>query len=56
MELERSENILIVSHLKVLRCIYVYFKKKGLEESPWMAVSIFPVRVLLTTCRVTDRL
>ena len=39
MELERSENILIVTHQAVLRCIYAYFKEKGQEESPWMAVS-----------------
>jgi 6-phosphofructo-2-kinase/fructose-2,6-biphosphatase 2 len=41
MELERSENILIVTHQAVLRCIYAYFKEKGQEESPWMAVSTF---------------
>ena len=40
MELERSENILIVTHQAVLRCIYAYFKEKGQEESPWMAVSV----------------
>lgn len=39
MELERSENILIVTHQAVLRCIYAYFKEKDQSESPWMAVS-----------------
>jgi 6-phosphofructo-2-kinase / fructose-2,6-biphosphatase 2 len=39
MELERSENILIVTHQAVLRCIYAYFKEKNQSESPWMAVS-----------------
>lgn len=41
MELERSENILIITHQAVLRCIYAYFKEKSQTESPWMAVSLF---------------
>ena len=40
MELERSEDILIVTHQAVLRCIYAYFMKKTQEESPWMAVPL----------------
>jgi len=40
MELERSENILIVTHQAVLRCIYAYFKEKNQAESPWMAVPL----------------
>ena len=40
MELERSENILIITHQAVLRCIYAYFKEKSQSESPWMAVSL----------------
>ena len=40
MELERSEDILIVTHQAVLRCIYAYFMKKNQAESPWMAVSV----------------
>lgn len=40
MELERSENILIVTHQAVLRCIYAYFMKKDQTESPWMAVPL----------------
>lgn len=39
MELERSENILIVTHQAVIRCIYAYFMSKNQDESPWMAVS-----------------
>jgi broad specificity phosphatase PhoE len=39
MELERSENILIVTHQAVLRCIYAYFMAKDQASSPWMAVS-----------------
>lgn len=40
MELERSENILIVTHQAVLRCIYAYFKNVPQEESPWMEVPL----------------
>lgn len=40
MELERSEDILIVTHQAVLRCVYAYFMKKTQEESPWMAVPL----------------
>lgn len=40
MELERSENILIVTHQAVLRCIYAYFMGLGSEKSPWMEVPL----------------
>lgn len=49
MELERSENILIVTHQAVLRCIYAYFMQKDQSESPWMAV---PLHTLI---RLTPR-
>lgn len=40
MELERSENILIVTHQAVLRCIYAYFMGVNQEKSPWMEVPL----------------
>lgn len=40
MELERSENILIVTHQAILRCIYAYFMKTDAEKSPWMNVPL----------------
>ncbi|KAF4121635.1 6-phosphofructo-2-kinase / fructose-2,6-biphosphatase 2 [Geosmithia morbida] len=40
MELERSEDILIVTHQAVLRCIYAYFMKKDQSASPWMNVPL----------------
>lgn len=40
MELERSENILIVTHQAVLRCIYAYFMGIDQEKSPWMEVPL----------------
>jgi 6-phosphofructo-2-kinase/fructose-2,6-biphosphatase 2 len=39
MELERSENIIIVTHQAVIRCIYSYFMNKSQDTSPWMHVS-----------------
>ena len=40
MELERSEDILIVTHQAVLRCIYSYFMGSSQEKSPWMEVPL----------------
>lgn len=40
MELERSENILIITHQAVLRCIYAYFMGSSQEKSPWMEVPL----------------
>lgn len=40
MELERSENILIVTHQAVLRCIYAYFMGSAQDKSPWMEVPL----------------
>jgi broad specificity phosphatase PhoE len=56
MELERSENILIVTHQAVLRCIYAYFKEKDQSESPWMAVSIFPSASFITISPLTNKI
>lgn len=40
MELERSENVLIVTHQAVLRCIYAYYMNVPQERSPWMEVPL----------------
>ncbi|PRT55211.1 Fructose-2,6-bisphosphatase [Wickerhamiella sorbophila] len=40
MELERQENILIVTHQAVLRCIYAYYMDVPQEQSPWMNVPL----------------
>lgn len=40
MELEKNENILIVTHQAVLRCIYAYFMDVPQEESPWMNIPL----------------
>ncbi len=40
MELERGEDIIIVTHQAVLRCIYAYFMNIPQERSPWMEVPL----------------
>ncbi|AMD22479.1 HHL291Cp [Eremothecium sinecaudum] len=40
MELERQENILIITHQAVLRCIYAYFMNVPQEESPWVSIPL----------------
>ncbi|ANB10999.1 Fbp26p [Sugiyamaella lignohabitans] len=40
MELERQENIMIVTHQAVLRCIYAYFMNVPQDRSPWMDVPL----------------
>jgi 6-phosphofructo-2-kinase/fructose-2,6-biphosphatase 2 len=40
MELERSENVIIVTHQAVLRCIYAYYMNIDQERSPWMEVPL----------------
>ncbi|KAI9839541.1 MAG: hypothetical protein M1819_002167 [Sarea resinae] len=43
MELERTEDILIVTHQAILRCIYAYFMNVPQERSPWMEVPLHTV-------------
>lgn len=40
MELERSENVIIVTHQAVLRCIYSYFLNMSQNQSPWMEMPL----------------
>jgi Histidine phosphatase superfamily (branch 1) len=40
MELERSENVFIVTHQAVLRCIYAYYMDVPQERSPWLEVPL----------------
>ncbi|RLV92394.1 Fructose-26-bisphosphatase [Spathaspora sp. JA1] len=40
MELERQENILIITHQAVLRCLYAYFMNVPQHESPWMSIPL----------------
>jgi 6-phosphofructo-2-kinase / fructose-2,6-biphosphatase 2 len=43
MELERGENIMIVTHQAVLRCIYAYYMNIPQERSPWMDIPLHTV-------------
>lgn len=40
MELERQENVLVVSHQAVLRCILCYFMDLPLEELPYVKIPL----------------
>ncbi|KAL6948877.1 hypothetical protein ACO0QE_001352 [Hanseniaspora vineae] len=40
MELERQQNILIITHQAVLRCIYSYFMNIPQDQSPWVAIPL----------------
>lgn len=43
MELERQENVLVVSHQAVLRCLLAYFLDKDREELPYLKVPLHSV-------------
>ena len=40
MELERSENVLIITHQAIVRCIFAYFVDIEQDRSPWMNVPL----------------
>ncbi|KEZ40942.1 hypothetical protein SAPIO_CDS7838 [Scedosporium apiospermum] len=54
MELERSEDILIITHQAVLRCVYAYFMKKDQAQSPWMNVPLHTLIKLTPRAYGTD--
>lgn len=54
MELERSENVMIVTHQAVLRCIYAYFQNMSQEQSPWMEVPLHTLIKLTPRAYSTD--
>jgi broad specificity phosphatase PhoE len=43
MELERQENVLVIGHQAVLRCILGYFIEKSPEELPYVKVPLHNV-------------
>ncbi|KAH9454067.1 hypothetical protein MJO28_007066 [Puccinia striiformis f. sp. tritici] len=43
MELERQENILIVCHQAVLRCLYAYFHNYNQDELPYLKIPLHTV-------------
>ena len=40
MELERSENVLIITHQAIVRCIFSYFADVDQDRSPWMDIPL----------------
>lgn len=40
MALENQENVLVITHQAVLRCIYAYFMNVHQKESPWMSIPL----------------
>ncbi|CAL4066837.1 unnamed protein product, partial [Meganyctiphanes norvegica] len=43
MELERNENVLVVGHQAVLRCVLAYFLDKKSEELPYLKVPLHTI-------------
>ncbi|KAI8082208.1 6-phosphofructo-2-kinase-domain-containing protein [Thamnidium elegans] len=43
MELERHENILIIGHQAILRCVYAYFMNYSHEELPYIKIPLHTV-------------
>uniref|UniRef100_A0A1Y1KBZ9 6-phosphofructo-2-kinase domain-containing protein n=1 Tax=Photinus pyralis TaxID=7054 RepID=A0A1Y1KBZ9_PHOPY len=43
MELERQENVLVVSHQAVLRCLLAYFLDKSADELPYLKVPLHTI-------------
>lgn len=43
MALERHENILIIGHQAILRCIYAYFMNYNHEDLPYINIPLHTV-------------
>lgn len=43
MELERQENILIIGHQAILRCLYAYFQNLPQDELPYIKIPLHTV-------------
>jgi len=55
MELERQENVLVVGHQAVIRCLLAYFLDKASDELPYLEVPLHTVIKLTPVaygCRV----
>lgn len=50
MELERQENVLLVCHQAVLRCVLGYFMSLPQEELPFVDVPLHTVHSLVIGC------
>uniref|UniRef100_T1KGC8 6-phosphofructo-2-kinase domain-containing protein n=2 Tax=Tetranychus urticae TaxID=32264 RepID=T1KGC8_TETUR len=57
MELERQENVLVVAHQAVLRCLLAYFLDKSSEDLPYLRVplhTIIKLTPIAYGCEVTE--
>lgn len=54
MELERQDNIFIVTHQAVLRCIYAYFMNVPPDKSPWLSIPLHTLIRLKITAMGTE--
>lgn len=54
MELERQDNIFIVTHQAVLRCIYAYFMNVPPDRSPWLSIPLHTLIRLKITAMGTE--
>ncbi|ORX69660.1 bifunctional 6-phosphofructo-2-kinase/fructose-2,6-bisphosphate 2-phosphatase, partial [Linderina pennispora] len=54
MELERQQNIMVISHQAVLRCIYAYFLDIGPDELPYLKIPLHTVMKLTWTAYGCD--
>ncbi|KAK4704701.1 hypothetical protein P7C70_g1510, partial [Phenoliferia sp. Uapishka_3] len=60
LELERQQNILVVCHQAVLRCLYAYFNNLTQEELPYVKIPLYGFRRLSvfrfkSDCEVSTR-
>lgn len=46
MELERQDNVLVICHQAVMRCILTYFQNKSKEELPYIKVPLHTIMKL----------
>lgn len=54
MELERQENVLVICHQSVMRCLLAYFMDKTQEELPYLKCPLHKVFQLIPRAYVCD--
>jgi 6-phosphofructo-2-kinase/fructose-2,6-biphosphatase 2 len=53
MELERRENVLVIAHQAIIRCIYAYYMSLPQDQSPWVNIPLHTVMKLTPTAYKT---
>jgi broad specificity phosphatase PhoE len=54
MELERSENVLVVCHQAVIRCLLAYFRNEPQDDLPYIRVPLHTVIKLTQHAHACD--